>query len=176
MSLDPGDGADLASELAQIETLLRQRDVAGATATIERIAAGKWSERQLEQIARHSALISAAGNFWHSFERALEGVAAGRTVQWSGHPAALVEVGRTHLVVRRAGQNIRVPRDKLSVDRVLDLAEGLLDLDDPRNQVSLGAIHFIKRGADSSEARRLWESAARAGEDVSLLLPLLGAP
>jgi hypothetical protein len=72
--------------------------------------------------------------------------------------------------------NLRVSRHELTADHVAALAESLLDPRDARNSVSLGAFFYVTYGADSREARRLWESAAAVGEDLSLLLPLLANP
>jgi hypothetical protein len=159
--------------LAEIEGRLRDRDIAGATTRMQEVAGQPWSEAQVARIEQTSALVSTVRSFWEGFEAALEEAPAGRSVRWGGQEAVIVEVNQSALIVRRAGMNLRVSRHELTAEDVAALAESLLDPRDARNSLSLGAFFYVTHGADSREARRLWESAAALGADVSLLLPLL---
>jgi hypothetical protein len=165
--------AALDAQLAEILGLLRGRDIAGATQLLRPLAASPWPEPQAARVAQTAALVAAMDVFWGSFNDALDGAPAGRSVEWGGRESVLVEVSQSHVILRSAGQNVQIARRDLPAEAIASLAESLLDLQDPRNQVSLGAFHFVMQGPASGEARRLWHRAAEAGENVSLLLPLL---
>lgn len=172
----PADDKALNTYLAEIESLLRERDVVGATAKMRLVEVQPWSERQFATIAQHAALVSAVHGFWEGFNDALNAVAAGRSVTWGGREGVVVEADASHLIIHRAGQNVRITRSEFSKELVRALAESLLDLNDPRNQVHLGAYLFVTEGPESREVRRLWENAAANGESVALLMPLLTQP
>ena len=180
VSVKPAAGhageAALDAQLAEVQSVLRKRDMAGAAERMRQVAASPRTEPQELRIAATAALVSAVHVFWESFGDALDKVPAGRSLQWGGQEAVVVEVSQSHLILRRAGQNLQIARSDLSDEQVKAIAESVLDGGDSRNQVSLGAFHCITEGPMSREARRLWKLAAEAGEDVSLLMSHLAAP
>jgi hypothetical protein len=156
----------------EIMQSLRARDIETASEAVDRLLERNWPVTEIVYIERYAKLVEECRGFWQNFENVLGSAQAGHSVPWNGREAAIVEVDDASVVLRVAGKNVRLSRNQLSEQAVRALAEGLLDMNDPRNQVQLGAFLFaMENGA--AQSRRLWESASAAGQDVSLLIELL---
>jgi hypothetical protein len=165
--------AMLASELAEIRRLLRERNTAAAAGRIAQLAAQAWPPTHRARIEQHSALVSANEVLLGNLQSALDETGAGHTIRWRGRETPIVGVTDTTVTILVARRQVRLPRHSLSNEAVRALAEGLLDMNDPRNQAQLGAFLFVSEEGDHSQAGRLWSQAAAAGEDVSHFLRLL---
>jgi hypothetical protein len=168
--------AILASELAEIRRLLRERDTAAAAGRIDQLAAQAWPPTLRSRIEQYSALVSANEVLLANLQSALDQTGAGHAIRWRGRETPIVGVTDRTVTILVARRQVRLPRHSLSNEAVRALAEGLLDMNDPRNQAQLGAFLFVTEEGDHSQARRLWGQAAAAGEDVSHFLRLLQPP
>lgn len=175
-SAPAGNAEKLEAELESIMRHLRQRDVAAANERMAQLAAQDWPRHLVPRLQRYGALVDEIGLFLTGLQEGIDQAKAGRTINWRGRKAPIVDKTDTSVTILVDRQHVKLRRDSLSDQAVRALAEAVLDMEDPRNQVQLGAFLLLTEDADREEIRRLWNEAAMAGEDVSLLLPFLQLP
>lgn len=125
------------------------------------------------EVVRLEVLAKYVQEFWAAVDQgARQGIAAG-DIKVDDDRVAMVEYENGTLVIRHKGQNKRYSRATLPAKLALVLAQLHLRADVASNRVFLGAFLAMDGKGDRRLAAQHWEAAAKAGVDVSALLPEL---
>jgi len=128
-------------------------------------------------VARLRELSGRVKQFREAIAAASSSLQAGETFKvGNSTQVAFVEAFPDKVILRVAGMNRTYPFNDMPAGLALAIADHRLPLGDPMSQVVKGAYLLVhKRGANEErdKARELWQQAAAAGADMSLLTPLL---
>lgn len=175
---DQGDAND--SELSgefraaavEVWQALASRDLPKARERLNGLAAQVRSPLQRDCVAALQSLLLHLEEFWRGVTEATASLHSTEELTIGDTVIIVVEAGREEVVVRAAGQNRRYAVREMPTALVRAIVDQRLrkgrDTD-----VLLGAFLAVDPKGDQAEARRLWQSAANSGADVSLLLQAL---
>jgi hypothetical protein len=160
--------------LDDIRAAMAARDLPGAKSKLDEAAALKTPEDVVVEVERLHLLYDYLVEFWHAVDDGGKSLRGGDELVFGDARVAVVEYGQGRIVVRAVGQNRRYTLKTMPTKLVLKLASRTLNPNLAPNKVFLGSYHAVDGEGDRALAKKLWEEAGRAGEDVSRLLPELG--
>ncbi len=173
-----GSGDRFESLLNEARLRLGERDLAGATRVLDearKLADAPARTAEWDQVCSMRDLV---GAFWDALRDEL---ARRRnepmSVGFSGGTAqfVVVECDRNRLVIRKEGETLTYDVGEMPHNLVLLMARNLLEQDGDGAAMT-GAFIAMEPEGDRTEARRLFEKAARTRQDIHRVLPELDAP
>ncbi len=163
----------LSRALNRARGALAARDVALARAQLDQA-------RKLAQRREDRALVQRLELATGHMSRFLAAVRAGidkldivDELKFGDEVVSVVDLGPEKISLRMAGAHHDFTLATLPAPLAVTLAKSVSDSDAGAVLTFLGVFHAVEPGADRSEARRLWQAAAAAGENVDDLLPLI---
>ena len=145
------------------EAVRRARDAAPDGSGADRVAG--W-----EQLASHARRFA-------SFRGQALKAGAGRDFEVGQDVISVIEVNDRTFIFRHAGHTQRIPVDEVPEAIAMTMTrKWFAGGGQAANHLFVGARYLTRPEPDPAAARKAWLAARAAGEDVSLLMPLLDDP
>ncbi|MDX1947368.1 MAG: hypothetical protein SFU86_18345 [Pirellulaceae bacterium] len=176
-SAEPTEAEKRAAALGAI------RETAAARGNLDAINAKIAEARKLQgepaydkELARLEELTTYALRVWEHIENVLKNITNIPEMKIGDQIVAPVDYLGGTLIIRIAGQNREYTKKNMPGKLALALAQQEMTPDNPGNKVHFGAMLVLDAKGDKKLAKQMWDEAAKAGVDVTRLLPELDVP
>ena len=161
----------------QTRQAMALRDLAAARRHLKTVEQNVQNQQDQAQFERLQIMLDNLTEFWAAVNGAISRLQPTEEIDMGDNRAAVVAVDRNLLVLHIYGKNQEYRMDSLPLP-ILKAIVNQSFLPTPGSNVIVGTFLAIDgQGADRAQARKLWESAAKAGQDLGKqLLPELEAP
>lgn len=154
----------------KVFSAMSAHDVERARRELKAAVAMAKTESEKAETARLDLLITYLEEFWKGMSRVVAGLEGGEVFTFNDEPIVVVEGTTESLVLRGRGQNREYSIRSIPALMVMRLAETYLRTAESRAQY--GVFQAVDPKGDPERARRLWQTAARAGVNVQPLLDM----
>lgn len=154
--------------LKEIWDALGRRDLEGARATLNRLAAQVRDDSERSIVQAMDQLVRDVEQFWQLMSQIVASLQGTEEFAVADTYVIVVEAGRDYLVIRAAGQNRRYSLREIPTVLLKVLARQRLE-PGPDADVLLAAFLAVDPKGDESEVRQLLEQAEAKGADTALI-------
>ncbi|MGO8745177.1 MAG: hypothetical protein ACLQNE_04230 [Thermoguttaceae bacterium] len=176
----PGPAADpqkqqaLRRDLAASRAAMAARDIPAARTALKSATAHSQTDADAAEVSRVEGLLDNLDEFWKAMNKILAGLGVGQEITVNNTPMIVAATAPGRLTIRSEGQNRDCTPANMPGVLVVTLARESLDPKAVSSKILLGTYLAMDSQGNRAEARRLWEAAAKQGEDVKDLLAELG--
>lgn len=167
--IDPQKQEAFKRGMAAARAAMRKRDVAAAKREVEAAAKLIQSPEEEAEANRLAVLAAHLGEFWKTMGRVVAGLAPTQEFAIRNTPAIVVEASPTQVTFRYEGRNLTYKINELPRPIVEALVKGGF-AENSATKVLFGAYLAMDAQGDRRAARKVWQEALSAGEDVNSLM------
>jgi hypothetical protein len=171
---DPQKQQALRRGLAAVRAAMAARDIPAARTALKSATANSQTDADAAEVSRVEGLLDNLDEFWKAMSKILAGLGVGQELTVNNTPMIVAATAPGRLTIRSEGQNRDYTLANLPGVLVVTLARESLDPKAVSSKILLGTYLAMDSQGNRAEARRLWESAAKQGEDVKDFLAELG--
>ena len=171
---DPQKEAAYRRGVAATRLAMSKRDPIGAKLQLKAVAALAQTPEEEAEVARLDTLIDNLREFWKTMAQVTSGFQPAQEFTVNGAPVIVVEAGATRVTLRYDGRNQTfaiksLPRPLVDVFVQASFA------DNAANKVLYGTFLASDPQGDRQLARKVWQQAIAAGQEIKDLLAELDA-
>jgi len=171
----PEEKAAVGEALAAARRALGERNLTEAEDQLAQATLVATAPELLAEVDRVQFLARYVSDFWDAVRQHMGKLEGATTITVDGEELSIIESSEQKVIFRMAGKRREFTFEKLPPKLAYWLADNWLDKSNPAAFMTLGAYQAVAPKGDRQLARQLFEQAAAAGLDVTMLLTELDA-